>query len=135
MPEANLDNLLYDPAHTQVTVVDWQTLGVGLPARDLAYFTATSLLPDNRAGAERGLVESYHSALLSHGVRDYGIETCWRDYRLAMLQVPLITTLGYAFSAATDRGDDMVLVMLERGGRAIRELGTLEMIRVRAGQA
>ena len=34
-----LDNLLFDPDRTRVTVVDWQTLGVGLPARDLAYFT------------------------------------------------------------------------------------------------
>ena len=45
-----------------------------------------------------------------------------------MLQIPLITTLGFAFSAATERGDDMALVMLERGSRAIRELGTLELL-------
>src|SRR5271163_541325 len=36
-----LDNLLFYPDASRVTVVDWQTLGVGLPARDLAYFTAT----------------------------------------------------------------------------------------------
>ena len=30
--------------------------------------------------------------------------------------------------AATDRGDNMVLTMLARGCRAIRELGTLELI-------
>ena len=35
---------------------------------------------------------------------------------------------GFAFSAATERGDDMALVMLERGSRAIRELGTLELL-------
>ncbi len=34
-----LDNMLFDPDRTRVTVVDWQTLGSGLPARDLAYFT------------------------------------------------------------------------------------------------
>ena len=54
---------------------------------------------------------------------------CWQDYRFGMLQVPLITTLGFAFSAATDRGDDMALTMLVRGSQAIRELGTLELIR------
>lgn len=124
-----LDNLLYGPARTEVTVVDWQTLGVGLPARDLAYFTATSLLPEDRARAERGLVETYHNALVSHGVSGYDLDTCWRDYKLAMLQVPLVTTLGHAFSAATERGDEMALVMLERGGRATRELKTLETIR------
>lgn len=39
------DNLLFDPDRTRVTVVDWQTLAVGLPARDLSYFLATSLSP------------------------------------------------------------------------------------------
>lgn len=123
-----IDNLLFDPARTEVTVVDWQTLAVGLPARDLAYFAATSLAPQDRASCERELVEVYHRALQDYGVGDYDSETCWQDYRLGMLQVPLITTLGFAFSAATERGDDMVLAMLARGGRAIRELGTLDLI-------
>lgn len=123
------DNLLFDPGRTRVTVVDWQTLGVGLPARDLAYFTATSLSPDDRAAHEQDLVALYRRALERYGVRDYDAETCWQDYRFGMLQVPLITTLGFAFSAATDRGDDMVLAMLARGSRAIRELGTLDLVR------
>lgn len=124
-----LDNLLFDPGDTRVTVVDWQTLAVGLPARDLAYFTGTSLVPDLRVDVERELVQNYHSALVTHGVGGYDPDDCWRDYRLGMLQVPLITTLGFAFAVATDRGDDMMLAMLERGCRAIRELETLELIR------
>lgn len=124
-----LDNLLFDPERTRVTVVDWQTLTVGLPARDLAYFVATSLGPELRADAEQELVGIYHEALLLHGVAGYDLDTCWRDYRLGMLQVPLITTLGFAFSAATDRGDEMALAMLGRGCRAIRELETLDLIR------
>jgi aminoglycoside phosphotransferase (APT) family kinase protein len=124
-----VDNLLFDPERTRVTVVDWQTLTVGLPARDLAYFIATSLVPDQRAAAEDELVGVYHDALASEGVTDYDRETCWQDYRLGMLQVPLLTTFGFAFSAETERGDDMVLAMLERGCRAIRELGTLDLIR------
>jgi hypothetical protein len=123
-----LDNLLFDPEVTRVSVVDWQTLGVGLPARDLAYFTATSLDSQLRATVERGLVDDYHRALLGYGVTDYDRETCWRDYRLGVLQVPLISALGFAFAASTDRGDDMVLTMLRRGCQAIRDLATLELI-------
>ena len=124
-----IDNLLFDPPRTKVTVVDWQTLAVGLPARDVSYFLATSLVPQDRAAHERRLVEAYRTALKTTGMRDYDSETCWQDYRFGMLQVPLITTLGFAFSAATDRGDDMALAMLQRGSRAIRELGTLDLIR------
>jgi hypothetical protein len=46
-----------------------------------------------------------------------------------MLQVPLLTTFGYAFAATTDRGDEMILAMLSRGCHAIRHLGTIELIR------
>jgi hypothetical protein len=123
-----LDNMLFYPDAAGVTVVDWQTLGVGLPARDLAYFTATSLEPELRSSIEKDLVDEYHQALHGYGVTDYDRETCWRDYRLGMPQAVLISALGFAFAAATDRGDDMVLTMLARGCRAIRELGTLELI-------
>jgi aminoglycoside phosphotransferase (APT) family kinase protein len=124
-----LDNLLFDPDGTAITVVDWQTIAVGLPARDLAYFLGTSLDPGLRREAERDLVDGYHRRLLDHGVTDYPATECWRDYRLGMLQIPMLTTLGYAFAAVTDRGDDMALAMLGRGCRAIRELETLDLIR------
>jgi hypothetical protein len=123
-----LDNLLFLPDAAGVTVVDWQTLGVGLPARDLAYFTATSLKPDLRASIEHDLVDQYHRALLGYGVTNYDRESCWRDYRLGMVQVPLISALGFAFATATDRGDDMMLTMLARGCQAIRELGTIDLV-------
>jgi acetylglutamate kinase len=42
----------------------------GLPARDLAYFAATSLEPEVRARIEHDLVTAYHQALLNHGVTD-----------------------------------------------------------------
>jgi aminoglycoside phosphotransferase (APT) family kinase protein len=125
-----LDNLLFDPAKTSVTVVDWQTIAVGLPARDLAYFVGTSLDCAVRQAAEPDLVKTYHQRLLSHGVTDdYSLAECWDDYRVGMLQVPLLTTFGYAFTAATDRGDEMILTMLTRGCDAIRHLGTTELIR------
>ncbi|HWF30496.1 MAG TPA: phosphotransferase [Mycobacterium sp.] len=124
-----LDNVLFDPERTRVSVVDWQTLGVGLPARDLAYFTATSLNSQLRARIEEDLVADYHQALSRCGVTGYERETCWRDYRLGVLHAPLISALGFAFAAATERGDDMVLAMLSRGCQAIRELGTLGLLR------
>jgi hypothetical protein len=123
-----LDNLLFDPTAGSVTVVDWQTLAVGLPARDLAYFVSTSLDPEVRRAHEHALVEAYHTALVSLGVEDYDATECFDDYRIGMLQGPLIATLGAAFSATTARGDEMMLVMLERSCAAIRDLETLDRI-------
>lgn len=124
-----LDNMLFSPDEKQIWVVDWQTLGVGLPARDLAYFTATSLRPELRSAIEADLVAAYHDALLGHGVTDYDRETCWQDYRFGMLQAPLICAFGLVFATGTDRGDDMFVTMLRRACQAIRELGSLELVR------
>lgn len=124
-----LDNLLFHPDGNRVWVVDWQTLGVGLPARDLSYFAATSLEPGLRARIERSLVADYHAALLAQGVTGYDLETCWHDYRYGMPQALLISALGFAFAAGTDRGDDMVVTMLRRGCQAIRHLDTIALIR------
>jgi aminoglycoside phosphotransferase (APT) family kinase protein len=124
-----LDNLLFDPEHTHISVVDWQTLAVGLPARDLAYFIASSVEPELRARIERDLVAAYHEELARFGVTDYDGDACWRDYRLGLPQVPLIAALAVAFVESTERGDDIMVLMLQRSLRAIRELGTLGLIR------
>lgn len=130
-----LDNMLFDPDRSRVTIVDWQTMGIGLPARDLSYFAATSLVPHRRAAIERQLVGDYHRSLLTYGVADYDRDMCWRDYRLGMLQAPLIAALGFAFAASTERGDEMVAVMLQRGCQAIRDLETLELVESTAATA
>ena len=123
-----LDNMLFDPDRTRITIVDWQTVGIGLPGRDLAYFTGTSLEPSVRSEIERDLVERYHRSLLGFDVTGYDLDTCWSDYRLGVVQVPLLVALGTAFASTTERGDDMMMAMLSRGCRAIRELDTLELI-------
>lgn len=128
-----LDNLMFSPTG-EITVVDWQTLAFGLPARDLAYFISTSLLSDVRKNAEMELVEAYHEALLGYGVSDYDLETAKADYRLSMLHGLLIITLGWAHSATTERGDVMMLTMAERVCRAIRELDSYALVRESATQ-
>lgn len=125
-----LDNVLYSPDRSRISVVDWQSLTVGLPARDLAYFVGTALDADVRSAADKDLVAAYHSSLLELGVWDYDLDTCFRDYRLGMLQIMLIGTLGMAFtSTPTHRAEDMMRAIFGRGTAAIRELGSLELIK------
>jgi aminoglycoside phosphotransferase (APT) family kinase protein len=50
----------FDPDKMSVTVVDWQTITLGLPARDLAYFLGTSLETSLRERMEPELVKVYH---------------------------------------------------------------------------
>ena len=125
-----LDNLLFDPDGADVVAVDWQTLAVGPPARDLAYFLGTSLAIDDRRAAERELVAGYHAELCARGVSGYDVDQCFDDYRLGQLQGPMITTMGCAF-ATGDRSaaaDAMFLAMATRSCAAIRDLDSLELV-------
>jgi hypothetical protein len=121
-----LDNLMIGPG-ADVSAIDWQTLSVGLPARDLAYLLATSLTPAQRSEAEVDLVSMYCETLLPHGVADYTTQDCFQDYRLGMLQCPLTIVLGAAYGTPTERGDEMFATMIRRSCAAIRELGTVSL--------
>jgi len=125
-----LDNLLFGGPDDGVSIatVDWQTLEVGNPGRDLAYFLGNSLLPSERRVHEQDLVRAYHEALLSYEVRDYSLGDCIDDYRFGHFQGPLITILAAVGLAHTDRGDDMFIAMCSRACDAIRDLGSLELL-------
>jgi aminoglycoside phosphotransferase (APT) family kinase protein len=116
-----LDNLMLHPDGS-VTVLDWQTLTVGLPARDLAYWVTTSVAPEQRAAVEREALPAYLEAL---GLAGYDMAELADDYRIGQLHTPLLATLGWAFSTQTERGGDMVVAMVERSCAAIRDLEVL----------
>ncbi|MEU1981396.1 phosphotransferase [Nocardia sp. NPDC019395] len=121
-----LDNLLFgagEPA--RVTAVDWQTVNLGLPARDLAYFVTTSLDAGTRRTEERNLVATYHRRLADLGVAGYSFDDCLQDYRFATLQGPLVAVFGAAYGTPTDRGDAMFATMVRRSCAAIRDLESL----------
>lgn len=124
-----LDNLLFTGDH-EVTAVDWQSLEIGFPARDLAYFLSTALPPEIRRAEETSLVEAYHGRLVENGVTGYSLDACFEDYRLGMLQGPLITVLGcmYAPTAPTESSDRMFVSMATRACAAIRDAGTLDLV-------
>jgi aminoglycoside/choline kinase family phosphotransferase len=126
-----LDNLLFGDAAgggSEVAAVDWQTLSLGLPARDLSYLLGTGLSVEDRREHERAIVAEYHADLTAYGVEGYEADLCWEDYRYAMLQGPLVSVFGCAVGSRTERGDAMFAAMVERSCTAIRDLGTLELV-------
>ncbi len=122
------DNLMFGDGEDPIATVDWQTITLGLPARDVAYFLSTGLEPELRRAHERELVAEYHRALLAHGVEDHSLEQCWDDYRFGMMQGPLITIVGAAYGEVTDRGDEMFLTMSSRSAQAIRDHDTFDLL-------
>jgi hypothetical protein len=125
-----LDNLLFGTAKggAPVAVVDWQTVAVGLPGRDVAYFLGNSLLPADRRSFEKALVGAYHAELLRLGVKDYDLATCFEDYRYGQFQGPLVTVLGAMGVIQTERGDEMFMAMCSRSCEAIRDLDSASLL-------
>ncbi len=123
------DNLMFPPHGAGVSAVDWQTLALGLPGRDVGYLLATSLDPALRRAEERRLVELYRLALAEHGVDDLDPEDCFDDYRLGVVQGPLITVLGAVYANDPNpKSDEMFTAMITRSLLAIRDLRPFELL-------
>jgi hypothetical protein len=123
-----LDNLMFSADGATVSAVDWQTLTLGLPARDLAYLIGTGLSIEERREAEGDIVEAYRLALETHGVAGYSSTEAFEDYRVGLMQCPLITVLGAAFGSRTERGDAMFAAMARRSCAAMRDVGTIDAL-------
>lgn len=68
-----------------VRFFDWDSWRVDLGASDLAYMMAVHWYPDRRRRFERHLLDHYHAALSTAGVRSYERTSLEADYRLATL--------------------------------------------------
>jgi hypothetical protein len=125
-----LDNLLID-ARTQppkISVVDWQSITLGSPLHDVAYFLGAGLLPDDRRGVEEGIVRAYYTALNAAGVTDYPWTRCWNDYRRGTFAGFTVTVIASMLVQQTPRGDDMFTVMARRHARHAIDLGAREFL-------
>ena len=76
-----LDNVLFRP-NGDTFVLDFQGLGFGRPAVDVAYFITTALTAEHRDDEER-LLSTYHDALVAAGVTTYSFDDLVRDGELA----------------------------------------------------
>lgn len=89
--DAHLGNFLFprcvgeDPAY----ILDWQFWHPSTGGTDLAFMIATEWEPETRRHLEQTLLRRYHRRLLALGVRDYGWDDCWNDYRLSVIQVSI----------------------------------------------
>lgn len=88
--DVQADNVLFD-AKGQARLFDWQLMGKGAGAVDVAYFLISSLTPETRRAAERDLIARYVAGLSRLGVSGYALENCWKDYRRAVAVKLLVT--------------------------------------------
>lgn len=96
-----------------VTVIDFQTVRLGTPGVDPAYFMGGSMPTEDRRKMERELVREYHERLLSAGVEGFDWDACWKSYREgAMYGVYLL--VGMAGQVEASERNDRVILGLTR---------------------
>jgi Phosphotransferase enzyme family len=122
------ENMFFS-AGLDVTVIDWQTLGRGPGAYDLAYLLGGNLEIELRRELENDLVGSYHARLVDQGVTGYPLETLWSDYRLSAMAVtatPIFT--GATLDLANERGRTMISGMGSRLFSSVVDNRSVELL-------
>lgn len=125
-----LDNLLLDERQSPpgVAVVDWQSVVLGNPLGDVAYFLGAGLAPEVRRDVERDIVRRYHESLCREGVTNYGWEQCWEDYRRGTFAGLVVTVIASMMVQQTARGDRMFATMAQRHARHVLDHGAEELL-------
>jgi hypothetical protein len=110
-----LDNILFDVrGNTRpMATLDWQTMAAGPGVVDVAYFLSAGIDPSDRRLHEIDLVHFYHSELMRRGVRDYGWDQCWQDYRRYTLHGILMGVVSALSVQRSLRGDALFLKMTQ----------------------
>lgn len=119
-----LDNMLFgvSPEHSPLVVVDWQTVRLGPPLLDAAFYLGGSLSPQQRRDNEQELIREYHDALLAAGVRDFSWQACWEGYRLHALYGFLMAVGTSMLVQQNERGLAMYKSSAERHGAHVLDL-------------
>ena len=110
------DNILFGTASgaARVTVIDFQTIRLGPPGLDPAYFLGSSLATDERRAIERDLIADYHRGLVAAGVEGFDFDACWSAYRAgAMYGVFLFCGMASQVES-TERGDKVIANQIKR---------------------
>ncbi len=127
-----LDNLLFladpDLGTQSITVVDWQTVGIGSPMADLAYFIGTCIAdPEIRARAETELFEQYCGLIETKGIT-LDRAALWQDYRRYAYSGFIMAIFASMNVERTERGDEMFAVMAERPAKQIWHLNSAGLL-------
>ena len=100
-----------DPSNHSVTMIDFQTVRIGPPGVDPAYFMGGSMSASDRRKVEQDVLKKYYQELLNLGVKDYSWDDCWEAYRAgAMYGVYLLVGMAGQVEPS-ERNDEIILTL------------------------
>ncbi len=126
--ELRADNMILD-GEDRPYVIDFQNMQQECGPRELAYFLAQSLTTEVRRGNDEMLVRRYWSQLTAAGVTGYSWEQAWRQYRLGLASVAVMTVCAcMKYPDADPRGQRLLAEMAKRIFQAILDNESLALL-------
>ncbi|HUF33830.1 MAG TPA: phosphotransferase [Acidimicrobiales bacterium] len=122
------DNILFGPDGS-IVLLDFQLIGTGSGAYDLAYFITQSLRSEDASAHERDLFDRWIAGLRAGGVADEDLGRMWEDYRVAALfclVYPIVASRGMDLDDPRQR--NLLDCMNERFVRAVTELDLASLL-------
>ena len=115
------DNMLFLPEDSArpVVVVDWQTVGVGCGASDIAYYLGTAFDAESRRAVEQGLFARYREGLLARGISATETDALWPACTRAAIAGFNMGVTASMMVVQTPRGDEMFLAMCSRSAAMV----------------
>ncbi len=127
------DNLFYlndspEADGDDMAIVDFQIMGQGSGAYDLAYFASQSIAPDVRRGRDAELIQAYVDALAAAGVqRD--IDEVTRQYRIGLAHCLIYSVASYqSYDVLPENSQRLMDTMLARSIASITDMDSLSLI-------
>jgi len=124
------DNMFFDEQN-KLVVLDFQLIGTGIGAYDLAYFITQSIAADDASKHERELFDRWIDGVSSGGAPKELVDkkALWEHYRSAALfclAYPIVASRGMDLS--DKRSFELVDCMNTRFDRAVRELNLVSLL-------
>jgi aminoglycoside phosphotransferase (APT) family kinase protein len=121
-----VENLIFgqDSRARPVTVLDWQNLGIGPGASDVAYLIGGSLPTETRRDNEAELARLYLDALAGHGIEVTvgAFRSSYAVNALAGLHMAVVSAMLVDGGSGSD---DLFVIMAERHSAHARDLDAL----------
>lgn len=122
------DNMMFTKEN-EFVLYDFQLIGTGSGAYDLAYFVTQSLDPVDASKYEKELFDRWLEGLRANGVKEIDRNRLWLQYRgtaLFCLVYPVVASRGMDLNEPRSRA--LVTTMNSRFERAFQELDLHELI-------
>jgi hypothetical protein len=124
------DNMMFaTPAGGRaVTILDWQSLGLGAGPMDLGYFLGGAISPEARRAHEAEFLSRYLDGLTRHGVTGVSADAIRSDYAAGGLRLMMTAFLSAVRVKQTARGDEMFAQMVNSAAEHAHDNGGLALL-------